>query len=108
MSGAGQLNVNLETIDLIDARCDSCHTISSGKFVELRVQDTGSGITRTTLDHMFEHLFTTKDVDKGTGMGLAIVNDIVHDHGGHILVESEPGIGSTFRILLPTISEHIS
>ena len=105
MSDSGQLNVSLEAIDLIDTCCDSCNKMYSGKFVELRVHDTGTGITRKTLDHIFEHLFTTKDADKGTGMGLAVVNNIVHDHEGHILVESEPGAGSSFRIFLPAVTE---
>jgi CheY-like chemotaxis protein len=50
---------------------------------------------------MFEPFFSTKDVGKGSGMGLATVHGIVHEHGGHIVVETETGSGSTFRVLLP-------
>ena len=52
---------------------------------------------------MFEPFFSTKDVGKGSGMGLSTVHGIVHEHGGHIVVESVPGRGSTFRVLLPAL-----
>ncbi len=65
------------------------------------MRDTGSGIEQEIIERMFEPLFTTKEVGKGTGMGLSTVHGIVHEHGGHILVTSIPGEGAEFRVVLP-------
>jgi CheY-like chemotaxis protein len=73
--------------------------------VELAVADTGSGIAPAVLEHMFEPFFTTKEVGKGSGMGLATVHGIVHEHGGHIVVDTAPGHGTTFRVLLPALEQ---
>lgn len=67
--------------------------------VELSVADRGPGIDREALEHVFEPFYTTKE--KGTGLGLAIVHSIVGGHGGQIEVESQEGLGATFRISLP-------
>ena len=71
--------------------------------VELAVADNGGGILPHVQERMFEPFFSTKDVGKGSGMGLATVHGIVHEHGGHIVVESATDVGSTFRVLLPAL-----
>jgi CheY-like chemotaxis protein len=82
--------------------CASCSArVDSGRWVYFEVTDDGVGMTREVIDRMFEPFFSTKDVGRGTGMGLAMVHGIVHDHGGHVQVRSLPGHGSTFRVLLP-------
>ncbi|MBZ4395206.1 PAS domain S-box protein [Myxococcus sp. MISCRS1] len=70
--------------------------------VVVEVQDTGVGIAREVIDRIFDPFFTTKPVGVGTGLGLSICHSIVHGLGGEITVESEPGRGTTFRVVLPT------
>lgn len=77
-------------------------TRQRGDWVEIRVQDTGTGIPRPARDHVFEPFFTTKPVGKGTGQGLAIARSVVVDkHGGTICFETEEGRGTTFIVRLP-------
>jgi signal transduction histidine kinase len=71
----------------------------------LEVQDTGCGMTPEVLDQVFEPFFTTKPTGKGTGLGLPITADIIHNHGGSITVTSQPGSGTCFKILLPINAE---
>ncbi len=89
MDGAGTLAVDIE---------------SKGDAMEIRISDTGKGISSEAVEKLFEPFFTTKD--KGTGLGLAITFNIIQKHGGEIRAESETGKGSTFHITLPKERDH--
>ncbi len=99
MQGSGRLLISLAYEKGIDAACTSCHQQAQGDFVVLSVRDSGSGIDEEMLDELFKPFFSTKEVGKGTGMGLSVVHGIVHARRGHILVDGRPGQGAEFRML---------
>lgn len=76
------------------------HAQHAGRFVRLRVSDTGSGMDQQTMDHLFEAFFTTKPVGVGTGLGLSMVKELADRCGGFIELRSAPGEGATFDVHL--------
>jgi signal transduction histidine kinase/ActR/RegA family two-component response regulator len=105
MQGSGGLGITLRPVDITPGGvCASCRKPLRGRYVELAVSDSGPGISPEVADRMFEPFFSTKGVGKGSGMGLSTVHGIVHEGDGHILLDTEPGTGSTFRILLPPLA----
>lgn len=105
----GQININITKQEYVKNKykCHSCYEDVTGLFIEIAISDTGKGMSTEIMNKIFEPFYTTKDVDKGTGMGLSMVHGIIHEHGGHILVESTVNQGTTFRILLP-VPENIA
>jgi PAS domain S-box-containing protein len=101
MPGGGTLRIEVARSQVGGATCASCRHPIQGQFVELRVADSGRGIDAALMERIFDPFFTTKAPGKGSGMGLSMVHGIVHEHRGHILVDSEPGQGCVFRVLLP-------
>lgn len=97
----GQIKLVVRTAPGIHTVCAACHADFAGDFVELAVSDNGPGIPLDVIPHVFEPFYTTKGVGKGTGLGLSVVHGVVHRCGGHILLTSTPGTGTTFSVLLP-------
>jgi CheY-like chemotaxis protein len=101
MRGTGAIRIGLQPGARIQAVCASCRQKVDGRFIELWVRDTGPGIPPAVLDRMFEPFFSTKETGRGSGMGLSLAHGIVHEHGGHILVDSILNERTKFRVLLP-------
>ena len=101
IGGAGAIRIGLGAAS-IDGVCASCRAPLRGRWVVLSVADSGSGVSDAVRERMFEPFFTTKPVGSGSGMGLAMVHGIVHDHGGHLLVDPVEPRGTRFRVLLPS------
>jgi two-component system cell cycle sensor histidine kinase/response regulator CckA len=104
----GRLTISTKAVQLDENYCALHPGSKTGLHVELVVADTGCGMTRETISHIFEPFFSTKGEGKGTGLGLAMVYNIVQQHQGHILCESEVGKGTTFSIYFPATHGFVS
>ncbi len=104
----GTLEVGLVPVDLGETDVEMFSDLRPGPYLKLTVRDTGTGIDPAIIERIFDPFFTTKEVDKGTGMGLSVVHGIVKSHGGAITVDSRPGEGTVFAILLPRAVEGIA
>jgi CheY-like chemotaxis protein len=100
MPGGGRLVVRAENVTL-SAEQATAQALAPGLYVRLSVADTGVGMDAATQARIFEPFFTTKPAGQGSGLGLASVYGIVKNHGGAISVESAPGEGATFTLLVP-------
>jgi len=105
IAGVGKVTIETSNITLDEAYCNVHPGFNPGEYVVLAVSDDGCGITADVKNHLFEPYFTTKDMGKGTGLGLATVYGIVKQNKGFINVYSEPGNGSTFKIYLARFAE---
>jgi nitrogen-specific signal transduction histidine kinase/CheY-like chemotaxis protein len=105
MPDGGILEVSLRHATFDEDTASQYPDLSPGRYVNLTVSDTGHGISQEDIDRIFDPYFTTKEIGKGTGMGLAVVHGIVKDHNGIVAVKSELGKGTTFSILIPAIDK---
>ncbi len=104
MPHGGTLTIETSLADLDDGYARLHPGVDIGRYVELAVSDTGTGMSAEVAAHMFEPFFTTKPVGQGTGLGLATVYGIVTGAGGSISVDSEEGTGTIFRLFFPAVA----
>lgn len=104
MPRGGSFSVTTEKVHL-DQEFISLHGFGTpGSYALIKASDTGYGMDEDTLQHIFEPFYTTKEVGKGTGLGLAVAYGIIKQHDGHILVSSSPETGTAFSIYLPIVA----
>ena len=105
MPEGGRITLVTEVTMLENSVACSSGCLAKGQYVRLRLADTGQGIAEADLEHIFEPFFTTREIGKGTGLGLATVFGIVHQHKGLIDVQSRIGAGTEFTLLFPAMVE---
>jgi PAS domain S-box-containing protein len=101
----GTLSISLERKTLAEKDIVSEPGLQPGDYVQLSIGDTGPGIAPELWDKIFDPYFTTKEIGKGTGMGLAIIHGIVKSYGGCVFFHSRPEEGTIFQVLLPVVAE---
>lgn len=104
MPAGGRLVVSVDEVVADDSFVEDRPWINEGRFGRITVTDTGIGMDRETLDHIFEPFFSTKAEGSGTGLGLSSVHGLVRQQGGHIHAYSEVGVGTSFRVYLSLAS----
>lgn len=103
----GILSIKISPIEIDEININQYNDLRPGSYVQLTISDTGHGINEAIMTKIFDPYFTTKEVGKGTGMGLSVVLGIIKSHSGSISVYSEPNKGSTFKVLFPLVDETI-
>ena len=101
----GTLEINVENVILNEKAANGYSGFKEGNYIKITISDTGPGIAAKNINQIFDSYFTTKEVGKGSGMGLSIVHGIVKNHNGAVSVDSKPGKGTTFSILFPLTLE---
>ena len=104
MPDGGLLSIKTKNMDLDEYYCSQTpFEIEPGRYIEMEIRDTGTGIAPEIIDRIFDPFFTTKETGKGTGLGLSSVFGTVQEHSGAISVYSEPGTGTVFHVYLPAV-----
>ena len=108
MPKGGKLTIETSNLDLEEDHDSKFSQIPAGKYVVLALTDTGCGMSEETQSRIFEPFYTTKEMGKGTGLGLATVYGIVKQSGGFIWVYSEESRGTTFKVYLPRVASPLT
>ncbi len=103
MPDKGRLTIATRNLDLDKGGHSEQPGLPPGRYVRLTITDTGCGMDAQVMAHLFEPFYTTKEIGKGSGLGLCSIYGIVHQSGGHIFVTSHPGKGTSFKIYLPRV-----
>jgi len=103
MPDGGTLTITVENVMVDEQRTTKHNGAKAGRYVAMKVMDSGTGIPLAILNKIFEPFFTTKEEGKGTGLGLSTVLTIVKSHNGFVEVRSEPGKGTLFEVFLPAV-----
>ncbi len=101
MPGGGSVSIRTFNTSVKHSVQRGHDVMKAGDYVQIEVEDTGTGIAKEDLSRIFEPFFSTKEVGAGTGLGLSTVYGIIHQTGGYIFADSAPGDGTTFTIYLP-------
>lgn len=101
MPQGGKITIDGKSVTLSHKKVSGYKNVTAGEFIEISVNDTGTGMTKETAGKIFDPFFTTKDIGEGTGLGLSMVYGLMEQHGGFVTVESTLNKGSTFYLYFP-------
>lgn len=102
----GEISIKLNPVNIDAGTAAKYSNLRQGRYGQLTISDTGSGMSPEIISRIFDPFFTTKKTGQGTGMGLAVTHGIIQSHDGAIGVESSPGKGTTFKVFFPLSFEH--
>ena len=104
----GTIDIRVRRVGVQGQVCAASHSSVSGTFAAVEVSDSGAGIAKAHMSRLFDPFFTTKEVGKGTGLGLSMVQGILRRSNAYVMVTSEPGHGSSFKLLFPLVSASVA
>jgi two-component system cell cycle sensor histidine kinase/response regulator CckA len=104
MRNGGKLTIEARNVTLDEDYCRTHLEARPGDYAMLKISDTGNGMEKEVVEHIFEPFYTTKETGEGTGLGLFIVYGIVKSHDGYVTCSSQPGHGTTFSVYFPAVS----
>ncbi|MBJ6798764.1 response regulator [Geomonas propionica] len=107
MPDGGDLVIRTGNVTVGEEICSANIDAAPGEYLEIAITDSGHGMDRETCRRVFEPFFTTREVGQGSGLGLATVYGMVTQNGGFVTVESERGVGTTFRVCLPRFQDRV-